>query len=238
MSKVVASVAEALSDLEDGASIMVAGFGLSGNPEALIEGVVRRGARELTLISNNAGSIGEGLATWLKAGLLRRVICSYVGNNADLQRALTDGSVDVQIVPQGTFVERIRAAGAGIPAFYTPTGVGTVVAEGKETRDFSGRRYLLERALHADVALIRAHRADPFGNVRFYRTSRNFAPPMAMAARTTIVETEQLVALGDLDPDDVHLPGAFVQRVVEVRDHRDLIEHRTVRARPHREGAR
>jgi 3-oxoacid CoA-transferase subunit A len=225
------SALAAIDDLDDGASLMIAGFGLSGNPEALIDAVVEHGKRDLTLISNNAGSIGEGLAKWLKAGLVARVVCSYVGNNADLQQALSDGSVDVQIVPQGTFVERIRAAGAGIAAFYTPTGVGTVVAEGKETREIDGRSYLLERALHADFALIRARRADPFGNVRFYRTSRNFAPAMAMAAATTIVETEELVNLGGLDPDDVHLPGAFVQRVVEAPEHQDLIEHRTVRAR-------
>src|SRR5690606_13457132 len=134
-----------------------------------------RGTRHLTLISNNAGNLGKGLATWLKAGLIDRIICSYVGNNEDLHRAMADGSVDVNIIPQGTFVERMRAAGAGIPAFYTPTGVGTVVEEGKERRDFGGRTYLLEEALHADFALIRAHRVDRFGNLRFYRTARNFS---------------------------------------------------------------
>lgn len=227
----MASVAEALRDLDDGAHVMVSGFGLSGNPEALIEGVLATGKRDMTLISNNAGSIGEGLAKWLQAGIVARVICSYVGNNAELQRAMDKGTVDVQITPQGTFVERMRAAGAGIPAFYTPTGVGTVIAEGKETREFDGRAYVLERALHADVALIRGRRADPFGNVRFYRTSQNFAPAMASAARLTIVEAEELVPLGGLDADDVHLPGAFVQRVVHVPEHRDLIEVRTTRPR-------
>lgn len=228
--KEVGSVVEALKDLEDGACIMVSGFGLSGNPEALIEGVLASGKRGLTLISNNAGSIGEGLATWLRAGIVARVICSYVGNNEDLQRAMDDGTVEVQITPQGTFVERMRAAGAGIPAFYTPTGVGTLMAKGKETRIFDGRSFLLEHALHADFALIRAHRADPFGNVRFYRTSQNFAPAMASAARITVVEAEEVVDLGDIDADDVHLPGAFVQRVVHVPEHRDLIEIRTTRS--------
>ncbi len=228
--KEVGSVVEALKDLEDGACIMVSGFGLSGNPEALIEGVLAGGKRGLTLISNNAGSIGEGLATWLRAGIVARVICSYVGNNEDLQRAMDDGTVEVQITPQGTFVERMRAAGAGIPAFYTPTGVGTLMAKGKETRIFDGRSFLLEHALHADFALIRAHRADPFGNVRFYRTSQNFAPAMASAARITVVEAEEVVDLGDIDADDVHLPGAFVQRVVHVPEHRDLIEIRTTRS--------
>lgn len=228
-SKIRPDVASALEGLSDEATVMVAGFGLSGNPEALIDGVLETGVRNLTLVSNNAGSVGEGLAKWLQAGIVARVICSYVGNNADLQSAIDAGSIDVQITPQGTLVERMRAAGAGIPAFYTPTGVGTVVAEGKETRSFGNRTAVLEHALHGDVALIRAFRTDPFGNVRFYRTSRNFAPAMAMAARTTLVETQHLVALGDLDPDDVHLSGAFVQRVVHVPEHRDLIEYRTVR---------
>jgi 3-oxoacid CoA-transferase subunit A len=192
---------------------------------------VASGAQNLTLVSNNAGSIGLGLATWLKAGIVRRVICTYVGNNRDLQAAMDEGRVAVDIIPQGTFVERLRAAGAGLAGFYTPTGVGTVVAEGKEERIFEGRRYLLERALPVDFALIRAHRADPFGNVRFWKTSRNFAPAMAMAARITVVEAEQVVSLGGIAPDDVHLPGAFIQRVVHVPEHADVIENRTVRAR-------
>jgi 3-oxoacid CoA-transferase subunit A len=229
--KQVGSVAEALDGLEDGAVVAVSGFGLSSNPEALIAGVVASGAQNLTLVSNNAGSIGLGLATWLKAGIVRRVICTYVGNNRDLQAAMDEGRVAVDIIPQGTFVERLRAAGAGLAGFYTPTGVGTVVAEGKEERIFEGRRYLLERALPVDFALIRAHRADPFGNVRFWKTSRNFAPAMAMAARITIVEAEQVVSLGGIAPDDVHLPGAFIQRVVHVSEHSDVIENRTVRAR-------
>ncbi|MCB9611500.1 MAG: CoA transferase subunit A [Sandaracinus sp.] len=230
--KVKASVAEALEGLSDGARIMVGGFGLCGNAEALIAGVVDSGARDLTLISNNAGSLGKGLARWLEAGIVGRVICTYVGSNQHLHAAMAEGSIDVEIIPQGTFVERMRAAGAGIPAFYTPTGVGTVVAEGKETREFDGRAYVLERALHADFALIRAHQADPFGNVRFYRTARNFAPAMATAARIAIVECDHLVELGTFDPDDVHLPGAFVKRVLHVPEHEDVIEFRTVRPLP------
>jgi len=230
--KVKATAAEALQGISDGARIMVGGFGLCGNAEALIAGVVDSGARDLTLISNNAGNMGKGLAAWLRAGILRKVICTYLGNNEDLHQGMADGSVDIEVVPQGTFVERIRAAGAGIPAFFTPTGVGTVVAEGKERRTFEGREHLLETAISADFALIRARRVDPFGNVRFWRTARNFSPLMATAAETTIVEADELVPLGALDPDDVHLPGIFVHRVVEVREHEDAFEYRTTRPRP------
>jgi 3-oxoacid CoA-transferase subunit A len=229
--KIARSPAEALSELSDGARIMVGGFGLCGNAEALIKGVVDRGVGDLTLISNNAGTLGKGLAQWLRAGIVRKVICSYIGTNEDLHAAMASGKVDVEITPQGTLAERMRAAGAGIPAFYTPTGVGTVVEEGKETREFDGRTYLMERALHADFALIRAARGDRFGNLRFYRTARNFSPLMASAARTTIAEVDELVDLGGIDPDDIHLPGIFVHRIVEVREHEDVIEFRTVRKR-------
>ena len=229
--KVKDSALAAIADLSDGARIMVGGFGLCGNPEALIAAVIERRIRDLTLISNNAGNLGKGLAGWLRAGLIRKVICSYVGNNEDLHRAMADGSVEVTIVPQGTFVERMRAAGAGIPAFYTPTGVGTVVAEGKEARAFAGREYLLEHALDADFALIRAHTGDRFGNLRFWRTARNFSPIMATAAKTTIAEVDRLVDDGAIDPDDVHLPGIFVHRLVEVREHEDAFEYRQVRKR-------
>jgi 3-oxoacid CoA-transferase subunit A len=230
--KVVTSVADALVDLRDGMTIMVGGFGLTGNPEALIKGVVERGVRDLTLISNNAGSLGKGLALWLKAGLISKVVCSYLGTNEELHRRMASGEVKVEVTPQGTLAERMRAAGAGIPAFYTPTGVGTVVEDGKETRIFDGKTYLLERALGADLALVRAHRADHFGNLRFWRTSRNFAPAMAAAADTTIAEVDELVANGAIDPDDVHLPGLFVHKVLEVREHENPIEFRTVRPRP------
>jgi 3-oxoacid CoA-transferase subunit A len=229
--KVAASVAEALAPLRDGMTVLVGGFGLSGNPEALIRGVVERGVRELTLVSNNAGNLGKGLAQWLRAGIIRKVICSYIGNNEDLHQRMASGEVAVEITPQGTLSERMRAAGAGIPAFYTPTGAGTVVEEGKETRELDGRRYILERALPGDLALVRAHTADHFGNLRFWRTARNFNPVMATAARHTIVECDHLVDNGRIDPDDVHLSGVFVHRIVHVPEHENAFEYRTVRKR-------
>jgi 3-oxoacid CoA-transferase subunit A len=229
--KVVTSIAEALAPLRDGMTILVGGFGLSGNPEALIRGVVERGVRELTLVSNNAGNLGKGLATWLRAGIIRKVICSYIGNNEDLHTRMASGEVQVEITPQGTLAERMRAAGAGIPAFFTPTGVGTVVEEGKEAREIDGRRYLLERALHGDVALVRAQVADHFGNARFWRTARNFNPVMASAARLTLLECDRLVADGEIDPDDVHLAGIFVHRLIHVPEHENAFEYRTVRKR-------
>jgi len=233
--KVKASIVDALYGLTDGCRIMVGGFGLCGNPEALIRAVVDSGAKDLTLISNNAGNLGKGLAAWLHAGIVRKVICTYIGNNDDLHEKMASGAVDVEIVPQGTFVERMRAAGAGIPAFYTPTGVGTVIAEGKETREFDGRTYIMERALSADIALIRARRGDRFGNLRFWRTARNFSPIMATAAKTAIAEVDELVENGALDPDDIHLPGIYIHRVVEVTAHDDPFEYRTFRPRPGRD---
>jgi 3-oxoacid CoA-transferase subunit A len=230
--KVVASVAEALAPLRDGMTVLVGGFGLSGNPEALIRGVIERGVRDLTIVSNNAGNLGKGLALWLKAGIVRKVVCSYIGNNDDLHTRRASGEITVEITPQGTLAERMRAAGAGIPAFYTPTGVGTVVEDGKETKEFDGRRYVLERALPGDVALVRAQVADRFGNLRFWRTARNFNPVMATAARLTIVECDRLVELGAIDPDDVHLSGIHVHRIVHVPEHENAFEYRTVRKRP------
>ena len=230
--KVVASVAEALAPLRDGMTILVGGFGLSGNPEALIRGVVERGVKDLTIVSNNAGNLGKGLATWLRAGIVGKVICSYIGNNEDLHTRRASGEVAVEITPQGTLVERMRAAGAGIPAFYTPTGAGTVVEDGKEVRELDGRRYLLERALHGDVALVRAAVSDRFGNLRFWRTARNFNPVMATAAKLAIVECDRLVDNGAIDPDDVHLPGVFVHRIVHVPEHENAFEYKTVRKRP------
>jgi 3-oxoacid CoA-transferase subunit A len=229
--KVVATVAEALEPLRDGMTILVGGFGLSGNPEALIRGVIERGVKNLTLVSNNAGNMGKGLAAWLRAGIISRVICSYIGNNEDLHTRMASGEVKVEITPQGTLAERVRAAGAGIPAFYTPTGVGTVVEEGKEVRELEGRRYVLERALHGDVALVRATLSDRFGNLRFWRTARNFNPVMATAARLTIVEADHVVDNGAIDPDEVHLQGIFVHRIVHVREHENAFEYRTVRKR-------
>jgi 3-oxoacid CoA-transferase subunit A len=230
--KIVASIADALAPLRDGMTILVGGFGLSGNPEALITGVVERGVKDLTLVSNNAGNLGKGLAQWLQAGIIRKVICSYIGNNEDLHVRMANKSVDVEVTPQGTLAERMRAAGAGIPAFYTPTGVGTVVADGKETKIIDGREYVLERALPGDVALIRAHTSDRFGNLRFWRTARNFNPVMATAAKLAIVEADRLVDNGAIDPDDVHLPGIFVHRIVHVPEHENAFEYKTTRKRP------
>ena len=230
--KVVASIEEALAPLRDGMTIMVGGFGLSGNPEALIKGVVDRGVKELTLVSNNAGNLGKGLATWLKAGIIRKVICSYIGSNEDLHTRMASGEVQVEITPQGTLAERMRAAGAGIPAFFTPTGVGTVVEDGKEVREIDGRRYILERALHGDVALVRAQLSDHFGNLRFWRTAKNFNPVMATAAKLSIVECDELVENGQIDPDDVHLQGIYVHRIVHVPEHENAFEYKTTRKRP------
>ena len=230
--KVLESAAAAVAEIPNGASIMVGGFGLCGNAEALIAAVADKGVRDIWLISNNAGNLGKGLATWLQKGLIRKVTCTYVGNNEDLHQQMALKKVEVEIVPQGTFVERMRAGGAGIPAFFTPTGAGTVVADGKEVREFDGRQCLLERALRADFALIRAHRGDRFGNLRFWRTARNFSPIMATAAQVTIAEVDALCELGDIDPDDVHLPGSFVHRIVEVTEHEDPFEYRTVRQPP------
>lgn len=229
--KIVTSVAEALAPLRDGMTIMVGGFGLSGNPEALIKGVVERGVRDLTLVSNNAGNLGKGLAQWLKAGIIRKVICSYIGNNEDLHSRMATKEVEVEITPQGTLAERMRAAGAGIPAFFTPTGVGTVVEQGKETREIDGRKYILERALPGDVALVRARTSDHFGNLRFWRTARNFNPVMATAAKLTLAECDHLVDNGAIDPDDVHLPGIFVHRIIHVPEHENAFEYKTTRAR-------
>jgi 3-oxoacid CoA-transferase subunit A len=229
--KVVASVADALVPLRDSMTILVGGFGLSGNAEALIRGVVERGVRDLTLVSNNAGNMGKGLALWLRAGIIKKVICSYIGGNEDLHTRMASGEVQVEITPQGTLAERMRAAGAGIPAFYTPTGVGTVVEDGKETKEIDGRRYLMERALPGDVALVRAHQSDQFGNLRFWRTGRNFNPVMATAAKLSIVECDQLVANGVIHPDDVHLAGIYVHRIVHVPEHENAFEFKTVRKR-------
>jgi 3-oxoacid CoA-transferase subunit A len=229
--KVVGSIAEALAPLKDGMTILVGGFGLSGNPEALIKGVVARGVRDLTLVSNNAGNLGKGLATWLEAGIIKRVICSYIGGNQALHDAMGSGAVTVEMTPQGTLAERMRAAGAGIPAFYTPTGVGTVVEEGKETKEIDGKRYILEHAIKGDVALVRAQKADRFGNLRFWRTARNFNPVAASAAKLAIVECDQLVANGVIDPDDVHLSGIFVHKIVHVPEHENAFEFKTVRKR-------
>ena len=222
----------ALADLFDGARIMSGGFGLSGLAENCISAIAQSGKNNLTIISNNCGNQRKGLAVLLQNHQVKKVICSYVAGNPDLEEQMLTGQVEVELNPQGTFAERIRAGGAGIGGFYTSTGVGTLVAKGKEERLIDGRSMILETALHADFAIIRAKQADPFGNLRFYRTSRNFSPAMAMAAKITIAEVEEIVPLGSLDPDDIHLPGIFVQRIFVGQDHQNVIEFRTTTQSP------
>jgi 3-oxoacid CoA-transferase subunit A len=234
--KLYPSAEAALFDLRDGAAIAVGGFGLCGNPEACIKAIAARGPRGLTIISNNCGNQGQGLAILLQQRQVARVICSFVGGNPDLERQMLAGEVAVELNPQGTLAERLRAGGAGIPAFYTPTGAGTVVAEGKDVRMFDGRPCVLETALRPEFAVVRAARGDALGNLQFYRTARNFNPLAAMAGRVTIAEVDELVPVGSLDPDAVHLPGIFVQRVVHVPVHADVIEFRTTRPRPSQAG--
>jgi 3-oxoacid CoA-transferase subunit A len=229
MNKVVASADEAITDVFDGASIMIGGFGLCGNPENLIRALARKGTKNLTTISNNAGVDGSGVGLLLAAGQIRKHIGTYVGENKLLEEMVLKGQVDLQLVPQGTFSERMRAAGAGIPAFFTPTGVGTVVAEGKETREFEGRTYVLEPALKADFAFVKAWKGDKWGNLVYRKTARNFNPMMATAAKVTIAEVEHLVEPGELDPDMVHTPSVYVKRIFQGEVYEKKIERRTVR---------
>ena len=229
MNKVVANADQAIHDVFDGASIMIGGFGLCGNPENLIRALARRGTKNLTTISNNAGVDGSGVGLLLAAGQIRRHIGTYVGENKLLEAMVLDGRVDLELVPQGTFSERMRAAGAGIPAFFTPTGVGTVVAENKETREFEGRLYVMEHALRADFALVKAWKGDKWGNLVYRKTARNFNPMMATAAKITIAEVEHLVEPGELDPDLVHTPSVYVKRIFQGEVYEKKIERRTVR---------
>jgi len=228
--KTVENAASALTDLFDGARIMCGGFGLSGNAENCIEAIRALGKKNLTIIANNCGNQGQGLAVLLKSGQVKKVICSFVGGNPDLEELMLQNIIDVELNPQGTLAERIRAGGVGIGGFYTPTGVSTLVAKNKEHRVLDNREMIFESALKADFSIIRAHVADTYGNCRFYRTSKNFCPSMAMASAITIVEAEKIVPLGSIDPDDIHLPGIFVQRLFLGRDHRNIIEHRKVRS--------
>jgi 3-oxoacid CoA-transferase subunit A len=230
MHKVVASADEAIKDVFDGAVIMVGGFGLCGMPENLIRALARKGTKNLITISNNAGVDGFGMGLLLANGQIQRHIGTYVGENKLLEAMVLDGRVQLDLVPQGTFSERIRAAGAGIPAFFTPTGVGTLVAEGKEAREFDGRTYILERALAADFAFIRAWKGDNWGNLVYRKTARNFNPMMATAAKITIAEVEHLVQPGELDPDTIHTPSVFVKRIFQGELYERRIEKRTVRA--------
>lgn len=229
MNKVVASAAEAVAPIFDGATLMLGGFGLCGIPENLIAALVQKGVKGLHTISNNMGVDGFGMGLMLEAGMIASHIGSYVGENRLLESMVIAGKLKVTLVPQGTLAERIRAGGAGIPAFYTPTGVGTVVADGKEVRDFDGRPYLLERALTADFALVKAWRGDRLGNLAYRKTARNFNPMMATAARVTIAEVEELVSPGALEPDQVTTPGIYVKHIVQGDKYERRIERRTLR---------
>lgn len=231
MNKVFPSAAEAIHDVTDGAVILAGGFGLSGNPEHLIHAVAERGVRDLTVISNNCGTDDKGLGVLLQNRQIRAVKASYVGENKEFERQYLGGELDVELVPQGTLGERIRAGGAGIPAFYTPTGYGTLIGEGKDVRWFDGRPYILERAITGDFAIVKAWKGDTKGNLVFRKTARNFNPTMAMAGRVTIAEVEHLVEPGEIEPDAVHTPGIYVQRILKGERYEKPIEKRTVRER-------
>ncbi len=229
MKKVVTSADEAVADIPSGATLMLGGFGLCGIPENLIDAVVRRRITGLHTISNNMGVDGFGMGRMLEAGMIASHTGSYVGENKLLEEKVIRGELNLTLLPQGTLAERIRAGGAGIPGFYTPAGVGTLVAEGKETHDFDGRTYLLERGLTADFALIKAWRGDTAGNLVYRRTARNFNPMMATAARVTIAEVEELVEPGQLDPDHIITPGIYVHRILQGKGYEKRIERRMVR---------
>ena len=231
MNKVVASADEAVRDVQDGATIMVSGFGLCGNPENLIAALHRKGVKDLTLISNNCGTTDLGLGILLKARQIRKIVASYVGENKEFERQYLSGELEVELVPQGTLAERIRAGGAGIGGFYTATGVGTKVAEGKETRVIAGREYLLELPLRADFAFVWAWKADTWGNLVYRKTTRNFAPMMCAAAKVTVAEAPTVVPAGEIDPDLVITPSIYVKRVVKGEKYEKWIERRTVRPR-------
>jgi 3-oxoacid CoA-transferase subunit A len=229
MNKVVASAAEAVADIPDDALLMAGGFGLCGIPENLILALRDRGVKGLTVVSNNCGVDDFGLGLLLQTRQIRKMISSYVGENKEFERQYLSGELEVELCPQGTLAERIRAGGAGIPAFFTATGFGTKVADGKETRSFDGRDYVMERSLFGDFAIVKAWKADTHGNLVYRKTARNFNPMMATAARITIAEVEEIVEPGELDPDAIHTPGIFVQRVVRGPSFEKRIERRTVR---------
>jgi len=231
MNKVYPDAASAVADLQDGATVLVGGFGLCGIPEECILAVRDLGRRNLTIVSNNAGTTDHGLVHLLKNRQVKKMMSSYVGENAIFEQQMLSGELDVELIPQGTLAERVRAGGAGIPAFFTATGVGTVVAKGKEVREFEDRSYVMERGITGDFALIKAHRGDTQGNLVFRKTARNFNPLMAMAGRVTVAEVEHLVEPGELNPDEIHTPAIFVQRIFQCRTSNKYIERRTVRKR-------
>jgi 3-oxoacid CoA-transferase subunit A len=228
MNKVVESAALAVADIKDGATILAGGFGLCGIPELCIAALVQKGVKNLTFVSNNCGVDDFGLGLLLRNKQIKKMVSSYVGENKEFERQVLAGELEVELTPQGTLAEKLRAGGAGIPAFFTPAGYGTPIAEGKETRDFGGKAYVLEPSITGEFALVKAQKGDRYGNLVFERTARNFNPLCAMAGRVTIAEVEELVEVGSLDPDHIHLPGIFVQRVV-VGKHENRIERVTTR---------
>lgn len=229
MNKVFKNADEAIFDIPDNATLMLGGFGLCGIPENAIAALVRKGITGLTCISNNAGVDDFGLGLLLKTRQIKKMISSYVGENAEFERQLLAGELEVELTPQGTLAEKIRAGGAGIPAFFTATGYGTEVAEGKEVREYNGKMHILENALTADFALVKAWKGDTDGNLIFKATARNFNPLMAMGGNITIAEVEELVQPGELDPDQIHTPGIFVQRIIQGTNYKKRIEQRTTR---------
>lgn len=229
INKVVAGPDEAISDIPDGATLMLGGFGLCGIPENCIAALIRKGVKGLTCISNNAGVDEFGIGLMLKTRQVKKMISSYVGENAEFERQLLSGELEVDLVPQGTLAERIRAGGAGIPAFFTPTGYGTEVAEGKEARQFDGKWYIMEAWLKADFSIVKAWKGDKTGNLVFRGTARNFNPMMATAGKITIAEVEELVEPGELDPNQIHTPGIFVHRIFQGKNYEKRIEQRTTR---------
>jgi 3-oxoacid CoA-transferase subunit A len=229
MNKVYASAGEALHDIKDGAVVMLGGFGLCGIPENCIAALQSSGVKNLTCISNNAGVDDFGLGLLLQTRQIKKMMASYVGENAEFERQLLSGELEVDLIPQGTLATRIQMAGMGIPAFYTPAGYGTEVGEGKEVREFDGKMYLMEHALHADFALVKAWRGDRYGNLQFRKTTRNFSTSMAKAGRITIAEVEELVEPGQIEPDHIHVPSVYVHRIFEGKQYEKRIERRTVR---------
>ena len=229
MKKVVANASEAVRDIQDGMTLMLGGFGLCGIPENSITALVNLGVKNLTCISNNAGVDDFGIGLMLKGRQVKKMISSYVGENAEFERQLLSGELEVELLPQGTLAERCRAAGAGIPAFFTPAGYGTEVAEGKETREFDGKQYIMEKAFNSDYAIVKAWKGDTDGNLIFKATARNFNPMMAMAGKITIAEVEELVPAGELDPNFIHTPGIFVNKIFQGVDYEKRIEQRTIR---------
>jgi 3-oxoacid CoA-transferase A subunit len=229
MKKVVADADEAVRDVPDGALLALGGFGLCGIPENCIAALVKKGVKGLTCVSNNAGVDGFGIGLMLEKGQVKKMVSSYVGENKLFEQLVLTGKLDLEFAPQGTLAERMRAGGSGIPAFYTPAGAGTLIAEGKETREFDGKTYVMERGIVADFSLVKAWKGDTLGNLIFRKTARNFNPPAAMCGKICIAEVEELVPAGQLDPDQIHLPGIFVKRIFQGKDYQKRIERRVMR---------